>query len=175
MVFLHIFGALCEKSGESKSAAAKACGLSNSTVTKWKKTQAVPESSTLMKIANHFGVSVDYLLGATPEAYLLGTEYQLNEAEKAYERETDPNKRDEIGGLIDILRDSVADQRIILSTTKKPATENGNGHDDANESKREEINRLLPLAPEWLQDQILSLLKAEESGRTYQGDDPKVT
>ena len=100
MAFLHIFGALCEKSGESKSAAAKACGLSNSTVTKWKKTQAVPESSTLMKIANHFGVSVDYLLGATPEAYLLGTEYQLNEAEKAYERETDPNKRDEIGGLI---------------------------------------------------------------------------
>lgn len=172
-MFLHIFGALCEKNGESKSAAAKACGLSNSTVTKWKKTQAVPESSTLMKIAEHFGVTMDYLLGATPESYLLGTEYQLKEAEKAYEKETDPDKREEIGGLIDLLRDSIADQRILALAVKEPATNNGNGRDESSDPKREEINRLLPLAPEWLQDQILALLKAEESGRTSQGGGPK--
>lgn len=138
MVFLHIFGALCEKNGESKSAAAKACGLSNSTVTKWKKTQAVPESSTLMKIADHFGVTVDYLLGATPESYLLGTEYQLKEAEKAYDKETDPDKRDELGGLIDVLRDSVADQRLMLAATKMPVTDNGNGQ-NASDDKSELI------------------------------------
>lgn len=127
MVFLHIFGALCEKNGESKSAVAKACGLSNSTVTKWKKTQAVPESSTLMKIAEHFGVTVDYLLGSTPESYLLGTEYQLKEAEKAYDKETNPDKRDELGGLIDVLRDSVEDQKLAISAAKMPVTETGNG------------------------------------------------
>lgn len=128
MVFLHIFGALCEKNGESKSAAAKACGLSNSTVTKWKKTQAVPESSTLMKIADHFGVTMDYLLGATPESYLLGMEYQLKEAEKAYEKETDPNKRDELGGLIDILRDSLCDLRLAAAAdNKSPVTEKSDG------------------------------------------------
>lgn len=127
-MFLHIFGALCEKNGESKSAAAKACGLSNSTVTKWKKTQAVPESSTLMKIAEHFGVTMDYLLGATPESYLLGTEYQLKEAEKAYDKETDPDKRDELGGLIDILRDSLYDLRLATEADKKnPATQKSDG------------------------------------------------
>lgn len=127
-MFLHIFGALCEKNGESKSAAAKACGLSNSTVTKWKKTQAVPESSTLMKIAEHFGVTVDYLLGATPESYLLGTEYQLKEAEKAYDKETDPDKRDELGGLIDVLRDSLYDLRLATETDKKnPAAQKSDG------------------------------------------------
>ncbi len=175
MVFLHIFGALCEKNGESKSAAAKACGLSNSTVTKWKKTQAVPESSTLMKIAEHFGVTVDYLLGATPESYLLGTEYQLKEAEKAYDKETDPDKRDELGSLVDLLRDSVADQRLLLTATKTPAAIAGDGNDTERSETREEINRLLPKAPEWLQDQILALLKAAESGHTSPGGDPKGT
>lgn len=142
-MFLHIFGALCEKNGESKSAAAKACGLSNSTVTKWKKTQAVPESSTLMKIAEHFGVTMDYLLGATPESYLLGTEYQLKEAEKAYSKETDPDKRDELGGLIDLLRDSVADQRILLSATKKPVADNGNGLVNEDALARQEAIKII--------------------------------
>lgn len=38
-------------------------GLSNSTVTKWKKTGATPSGETIAKIASYFGVSVDYLLG----------------------------------------------------------------------------------------------------------------
>lgn len=149
MVFLHIFGALCEKNGESKSAAAKACGLSNSTVTKWKKTQAVPESSTLMKIADHFGVTVDYLLGATPESYLLGTEYQLKEAEKAYDKETDPDKRDELGGLIDVLRDSLYDLRLAAEADKKiPATENSDGDIlDEDDDLKEMIKAWKSLSP----------------------------
>lgn len=148
-MFLHIFGALCEKNRESKSAAAKACGLSNSTVTKWKKTQAVPESSTLMKIAEHFGVTMDYLLGATPESYLLGTEYQLKEAEKAYDKETDPDKRDELGGLIDVLRDSLYDLRLAAEADKKiPATENSDGDIlDEDDDLKEMIKAWKSLSP----------------------------
>lgn len=127
----------------------------------------------LSEVADYFGVTMDYLLGATPESYLLGTEYQLKEAEKAYEKETDPDKRDEIGGLIDLLRDSIADQRLLALAVKEPVTEKGNGLTETSNAKREEINRLLPLAPEWLQDQILAILKAEESGRTSQGGGPK--
>ena len=149
MVFLHIFGALCERNGESKSAAAKACGLSNSTVTKWKKTQAVPESSTLMKVADHFGVTMDYLLGATPESYLLGTEYQLKEAEKAYEKETDPNKRDELGGLIDVLRDSLYDLRLAAAAdNKSPVTEKSDGDlSDEDDELKEMIMAWKSLSP----------------------------
>lgn len=129
----------------------------------------------LSEVADYFGVTMDYLLGATPESYLLGTEYQLAEAEKAYDKETDPDKRDELGGLVDLLRDSVADQRLLLTTAKKPAAIAGDGNDTAMSETREEINRLLPKAPEWLQDQILALLKAAESGHTSPGDDPKGT
>lgn len=82
----------------------------------------------LSEVADYFGVTVDYLLGATPESYLLGTEYQLKEAEKAYDKETDPDKRDELGGLIDVLRDSLYDLRLAAEADKKiPATENSDG------------------------------------------------
>ena len=92
----------------------------------------------LSEVADYFGVTMDYLLGATPESYLLGTEYQLKEAEKAYDKETDPDKRDELGGLIDLLRDSVSDQRLLVSATKTPATENGDGS-NASDDKSELI------------------------------------
>lgn len=46
----------------SASGLAKQIGLSNSASVKWKK-GAIPDSSTLQKIADYFNVSVDYLLG----------------------------------------------------------------------------------------------------------------
>ena len=188
-MFFDMLSALCKQNKTTPNAVAKACGLSNSTSTKWKK-GAIPESATLKKIGGYFGVSIEFLMGATPEAYLLWTEYKLNEAEKAYDKESDPTKRDELGAEIDALRDSLEDQQIALALTqKKPDTSNGvgtqgngiigglansfDGPEDADIKKRQEINRLLDSAPVWLQNQVYSLLKAEESGRTSQGDDPK--
>lgn len=82
----------------------------------------------LSEVADYFGVTMDYLLGATPESYLLGTEYQLKEAEKAYDKETDPDKRDELGGLIDVLRDSLCDLRLAAEADKKnPAAQKSDG------------------------------------------------
>lgn len=128
-MFFDIFSALCAKRGVSKNAAAVAIGLSNSTVSKWKKTNATPESATLAKIAGYFDVSIDYLLGNDPESYLLLTEYHLGEARKAYERETDPIKKNRIACDIDNLTESLEDQRFALKVspveTKKAALSGG--------------------------------------------------
>ena len=83
------------------------------------------------------------------------------------------SKRKQLAGIFGVSVDE------LMGKTKKPAAENGSGGDISGEedevaAKRAEINRLLDAAPEWLQDQIHSLLKAEESGRTSQGGDPKV-
>ena len=45
---------------------AKELGLSSATVTKWKN-GTLPQSETLLKIADYFNVTTDYLLGKTPE------------------------------------------------------------------------------------------------------------
>ncbi len=62
-MFYDQFKDLCLKRGISCNKAAIEIGLSNATPTKWKKTGATPDGSTLAKIASYFNVSVDYLLG----------------------------------------------------------------------------------------------------------------
>lgn len=60
---------LCASKSKSPNAVAAALGFSTGTVTWWKKGK-VPHGATLQKIADYFGVSVDYLLGSTEQ---LGT------------------------------------------------------------------------------------------------------
>ena len=62
-MFFDIFYGLCQKKGVSCKKAAEDIGLSNSITTKWKKTGATPSGDTLQRIAEYFGVSIDYLLG----------------------------------------------------------------------------------------------------------------
>lgn len=62
-MFFDIFYDLCKQKNVSCKKAANDIGLSNSITTKWKKTGATPGGETLQKIANYFGVSIDFLLG----------------------------------------------------------------------------------------------------------------
>lgn len=54
MCFMTYMAALCKNKGISLSRAADEIGLSNSTVTKWKKTGATPSGETLAKVAGVF-------------------------------------------------------------------------------------------------------------------------
>ena len=62
MTFWEIFYNLCIQNGTKPNPVAKEIGLSSATCTQWKK-GAVPSSSSVAKIAEYFGVSVNYLLG----------------------------------------------------------------------------------------------------------------
>ncbi|MBQ2211843.1 MAG: helix-turn-helix transcriptional regulator [Ruminococcus sp.] len=61
MAFIDNLERLCYENGESLPSVAQAIGMSKSVVTFWKN-GSVPRNSTLRKIADHFGVTVDYLL-----------------------------------------------------------------------------------------------------------------
>lgn len=60
-MFYENFAMYCKKLGKSESAVAKAIGRDSKTVTGWKK-GAVPYNSTLKKLADYFGVTVEDLL-----------------------------------------------------------------------------------------------------------------
>ena len=62
-MFYDLFCELCHKKGVSPTRATVEIGLSRTIGTKWKTTGATPQGETLSKIADYFGVSVDYLLG----------------------------------------------------------------------------------------------------------------
>ena len=70
---------LCSQKGVSPSKAAMDAGFSKSLISKWKsKQEIVPSSEVLQKIADYFGVSVDYLLGKEKQP----TEGELHPANK---------------------------------------------------------------------------------------------
>ena len=60
-MFWKNFSYLCSKNGVSPNAVAKALNLSSGSVTFWKNGKT-PHHPTLLKIADYFNVSVDYLL-----------------------------------------------------------------------------------------------------------------
>jgi transcriptional regulator with XRE-family HTH domain len=51
---------LCKENGINMAKLEKECGLSNATVRRWEK--ASPSAKSLVRVADRFGVSVDYLL-----------------------------------------------------------------------------------------------------------------
>ena len=61
-MFKENFVKLCNSKNESPSAVCMKIGLSNAAYSQWDET-SVPRKSTLLKLADYFGVSVDYLLG----------------------------------------------------------------------------------------------------------------
>lgn len=61
-MFKDIFIDLCVKRNEAPTNVVKKIGLSNAAFSCWNE-NTIPRRTTLLKIADYFGVSVDYLLG----------------------------------------------------------------------------------------------------------------
>ena len=66
-MFWEIFVKLCNEHNTKPNPVAKALKLSSGSVTKWKG-GAMPNDTTLYKIANYFGVPVSYLKGEEAKA-----------------------------------------------------------------------------------------------------------
>ena len=65
-MFWTIFLQLCANNDKSPTAVGIDLGFSRATVSNWKN-GGIPRDTALIKIADYFGVSVDYLLGNAPE------------------------------------------------------------------------------------------------------------
>lgn len=63
---------LCENSNNTPNGVAKLLGISNSSCTQWKNGM-LPKGDTLLKIAEFFNCSIDYLLGRTNNSNVQGT------------------------------------------------------------------------------------------------------
>lgn len=65
----EIYQRLLDEKGLKNSDIAKATGISNMTLSDWKRGKSTPKQDKLKLIADYFGVSVDYLItGAEPDA-----------------------------------------------------------------------------------------------------------
>ena len=62
-MFYDLFCELCKQKNVAPTRAALDMGISKATPTTWKNKGITPQAAQLQKIADYFGVSVDYLLG----------------------------------------------------------------------------------------------------------------
>lgn len=63
----EIFERLLKSRNVTAYQVAKATGISQSTLSDWKKGRSVPKMDKIQKIAEYFGVSVEYLMGVEME------------------------------------------------------------------------------------------------------------
>lgn len=61
-MFYDVYCELCQKNGLTPSGAATKIGFNRASVTVWKTTGKAPKQDLLLKIADYFGVTTDYLL-----------------------------------------------------------------------------------------------------------------
>jgi transcriptional regulator with XRE-family HTH domain len=66
-MFYEIYCELCNKRGLTPSGAAAKIGFNRASVTMWKNTGKAPKQELLVKIADFFDVTTDYLLGKGDE------------------------------------------------------------------------------------------------------------
>ena len=63
----EIFEQLCNKFGVTPYRVCKETGLTTATISNWKAGRYTPKADKLQKIANYFGVTVDYLMTGEQE------------------------------------------------------------------------------------------------------------
>lgn len=70
-MFFDNFDRYCKKFGKTNSEVTKAIGLDPSSCTGWRN-GSVPRNSTLKKLADYFGITVDELMGTKKEPAGMG-------------------------------------------------------------------------------------------------------
>lgn len=108
-----IFEELCTKRGVTPYRVSKDTGIARSTLSDWKNGESTPKQDKLKKIADYFGVTVDYLMTGEESRYSAGDalldvriseDVKLKEAIKKY-YSLDDQKKKHVIELINLLSD----------------------------------------------------------------------
>lgn len=115
-MFWDNFLLLCDRVGKSPNAVAAEIGFKSSgTVTGWKD-GTIPYERNLKKIADYFGVTVDYLLNAEKEN-APGSDAE-GEIEKAMAQAT-PAQRELISSILDMNENQLLFVKELMDKAKK--------------------------------------------------------
>ncbi len=106
----EIFEKLLKAHGVTAYRVAKETGVTTATLTSWKQGKYTPKPEKMQKIADYFGVSVEYLM--TGEEKEDGKKYYLNDETAQVAQEIFENK--ELRALFDVQKDMEPDDLRAL-------------------------------------------------------------
>lgn len=121
-----IFEKLCGEKGITPYRVCKETGLTTSTISNWKAGRYTPKADKLQKIADFFGVSVEYLMTGEEKGEHPG--YYLNEETAQAAQEIFENK--ELRALFDVTRDADPEDLKALHNMALALKRKERGNDD---------------------------------------------
>ena len=116
----EVYQKLLDEKGLKNADVARATGISNMTLSDWKRGKSVPKSDKMRKIAEYLNVSVDYLMtGKEKEG---GEKYYINDETASIAQEIFDNK--ELRLLFDAAKDAQPDDlqtvhQMLLALKRK--------------------------------------------------------
>lgn len=122
----EIFEKLLEEKGITPYRVYKETGISTATLSDWKNGKSKPKADKMKKIADYFGVSVEYLM--TGEEKEGGETYYLNEETAKAAQEIFENK--ELRMLFDVAKDADPEDLRALHSMALALMRKERGYDD---------------------------------------------
>ena len=113
-MFYDIYCALCQKHGLTPSGAASIIGFNRASVTMWKNTGKAPKQDLLVRIAEYFDVSVDYLLGKEKTPTDSGERDILDEVDIGFYqgfKELTEEQKDTVRDMVNVMRQRRANKQ----------------------------------------------------------------
>ena len=111
-MFYETFCRLCQIHSLTPSGAAAKIGFNRASVTMWKNTGKAPKQDLLVKIANFFGVTTDYLLGYDPQSQIDTLSHQISQLKEEI-RTASAERKEELESSLAVLEESYED--LILA------------------------------------------------------------
>ena len=121
-MFYETFCRLCQIHSLTPSGAATKIGFNRASVTMWKNTGKAPKQELLLKIAEFFGVTTDYLLGYDPQANIDSLAFQISQLKEEI-RTASAERKDELEATLLVLEESHED--LLLAQSLSGNSEKG--------------------------------------------------
>ena len=113
-MFYETFCRLCQIHSLTPSGAAAKIGFNRASVTMWKNTGKAPKQELLIKIADFFGVTTDYLLGYDIQANIDSLEFQISQLKEEI-RTASAERKEELEATLLVLEESHDDLLLAQS------------------------------------------------------------
>ena len=117
-MFFEIFTMLCAKNGITPNKACTDCGISRTSVAKWK-SGSIPNGATLEKVSKYFDVTTDYLLGFTLSAQIDHLAYTIQQIEEEL-KTAPPEIQEDLEEALAIKEESYEDLLFASSFAGNP-------------------------------------------------------
>ena len=115
-MFYETFCRLCQIHQLTPSGAATKIGFNRASVTMWKNTGKAPKQELLLKIADFFGVTTDYLLGYDLQAKIDALSFQIAQIKEEI-RTASAERKEELEATLFVLEESHEDLLLAQSLT----------------------------------------------------------